>query len=124
METLFQDIRYAVRILLKNRSFTAVAVVALALGIGANSAIFSVVNSVVLRPLPYRDSDGLVAIWSSLPQPGLEKILVSAPELADFREHELHSRSAHTRNRDTHGSWREGFQCVPVDSGPSVGACG
>ena len=86
METLLQDIRYGVRILLKNRSFTAVAVVALALGIGANCAIFSVVNSVVLRPLPYKDSDRLVTIWSSLLQPGLEKIVVSAPELADFRE--------------------------------------
>ena len=86
METLVHDIRYGIRVLLKNRSFTAVAVVALALGIGANSAIFSVVNSVVLRPLPYKDSDRLVTIWSSLLQPGLEKIVVSAPELADFRE--------------------------------------
>ena len=86
MDPLLQDIRYGVRVLLKNRSFTAVAVFALALGIGANSAIFSVVNSVVLRPLPYKDSDRLVTIYSSLLQPGLEKIVVSAPELADFRE--------------------------------------
>ena len=86
MESLFQDARYGVRLLLKNRSFTAVAIVALALGIGANSAIFSVVNSVVLRALPYRDSDRLVAIWSNLHQPGLEKIVVSAPELVDFKE--------------------------------------
>jgi len=86
MNQFFFDIRYGVRVLLKNRSFTAVAVFALALGIGANSAIFSVVNSVVLRPLPYKDSDRLVTIWSNLLQPGLEKIVVSAPELADFRE--------------------------------------
>ena len=86
MDSFLQDIRYGVRVLLKNRSFTAVAVFALALGIGANSAIFSVVNSVVLRPLPYKDSDRLVTIYSSLLQPGLEKIVVSAPELADFRE--------------------------------------
>jgi putative ABC transport system permease protein len=86
MDSLLQDIRYGVRVLLKNRSFTAVAVFALALGIGANSAIFSVVNSVVLRPLPYKDSERLVTIYSSLLQPGLEKIVVSAPELADFRE--------------------------------------
>ena len=86
MDSFLQDIRYGVRVLLKNRSFAAVAVFALALGIGANSAIFSVVNSVVLRPLPYKDSDRLVTIYSSLLQPGLEKIVVSAPELADFRE--------------------------------------
>ncbi|HKA22286.1 MAG TPA: ABC transporter permease [Blastocatellia bacterium] len=86
MDSLFQDIKYGVRKLLKDRSFTAVAVFALSLGIGANSAIFSVVNSVVLRPLPYKDSDRLVTIYSSLRQTGLEKIVVSAPELADFRE--------------------------------------
>jgi putative ABC transport system permease protein len=86
MESLFQDIQYGIRVLLKNRSFTVVAVVALALGIGANSAIFSVVNSVVLSPLPYKDSDRLVTIWTNLKQPGLEKIVVSAPELEDFRE--------------------------------------
>jgi putative ABC transport system permease protein len=86
METFLHDIRYGVRVLLKNRSFTAVAIFALALGIGANSAIFSVVNSVVLRPLPYKDSDRLVTIWTNLLQPGLEKIVVSAPELSDFRE--------------------------------------
>jgi putative ABC transport system permease protein len=86
MDSLLQDIKYGVRVLLKNRSFTAVAVFALSLGIGANSAIFSVVNSIVLRPLPYKDSDRLVTIYSSLRQPGLEKIVVSAPELADFRE--------------------------------------
>lgn len=86
MDSLLQDIRYGVRKLIKDRSFTAVAVFTLSLGIGANSAIFSVVNSVVLRPLPYKDSDRLVTIYSSLRQPGLEKIVVSAPELADFRE--------------------------------------
>src|SRR5262245_21381632 len=86
MDSLFQDIRYGVRKLLKDRSFTAVAVFTLSLRVGPSSAIFSVVNSVVLRPLPYKDSDRLVTIYSSLRQPGLEKIVVSAPELADFRE--------------------------------------
>ena len=62
-ETLAQDVRYGVRMLLKHKAFTLVAVITLALGIGANSAIFSVVNELLLRPLPYSDPDRLVMLW-------------------------------------------------------------
>src|SRR6185369_14262735 len=62
MQSILQDVRYGLRVLRRNFGLSAVAVIALALGIGANTAIFSVVNAVLLRPLPYRDAERIVAI--------------------------------------------------------------
>src|SRR5690242_3504190 len=66
-ETVAQDIRYGVRMLVKHKAFTSIAVLTLALGIGANTAIFSVVNELLLQPLPYRDAERVVTVWEVTP---------------------------------------------------------
>ena len=86
METLLQDLRYGARMLLKKPGFTLVAVVTLALGIGANTAIFSFVNAVVLRPLPYRAPGELVNVWESEPGRGIPQSTVSYADFLDWRE--------------------------------------
>jgi putative ABC transport system permease protein len=83
METLFRDIRYGFRSLLKRPAFTAIALVALALGIGANTAIFSLINAVVLQPLPYTEPDQLVWVWGNFP--GGNRASVSPADYLDFR---------------------------------------
>ena len=85
METLLKDITYGLRSLLKRRGFTAVAVITLALGIGANSAIFSVVNAVLLRPLPYPESERLVQFDGVNPHAGITQSNMSVPDFADWQ---------------------------------------
>jgi putative ABC transport system permease protein len=84
METFWRDIRYSVRLLFKNRTVTLVALVALALGIGANTAIFSVINAVLLKGLPYKDADQLVVIWEKLKQ--VDQVELSPGDFAAYSE--------------------------------------
>ncbi|NTX58279.1 ABC transporter permease [Myxococcus sp. CA039A] len=84
METFIQDLRYALRTLGKSPGFTLVAVLALALGIGANSAVFSVVNGVLLRPPPFAEPERLVHVWGNYARSDLKDIWVSVPEYRDY----------------------------------------
>jgi len=99
--TVWQDFRYGVRWLRRSPGFTAVAVLTIALGVGANTAIFSVVNAALLRPLPYNDPSGLVLLWGADRATGAERGQVSATDAADWR--------AQARSFEavaTYGDWR------------------
>jgi predicted permease len=86
LEETLQDVRYGFRTLLKSPGFAAVAILTLALGLGANTAIFSVINAVLLRPLPYENGDRLVLIRQSAPLVDQQDVGVSIKELYDYRE--------------------------------------
>jgi putative ABC transport system permease protein len=85
MGALLQDVRYGLRMLVRKPGFTIVAVLTLALGVGANTAIFSIVNAVLLRSLPYRDPDRLVRIFFNEPGVGLRDVSFSKPEMDDLQ---------------------------------------
>ena len=100
MDTLRKDLLYAFRSLRKSPGYTAVTVLTLALGIGANTAIFSVINGVLLKPLPYPASERLLFITSQFPALGFDQFWISAPEFVEFRER--------TRSFQDVGAYRAG----------------
>ena len=85
LPTLLQDARYAVRVLLRTPFFTTTALLTLAVGIGATTAIFSVVNSVLLRTLPYPNADRIVVFYDSYPLTDLKQAATAPEEFADVR---------------------------------------
>ena len=92
MHTLLQDLRYGLRVMGKSPGFTAVALIVLALGIGGNTAIFSIVNGVLLQPLPYPQADQLVFIRSAEPSRGIPPVVASYADYLDWKQ-EAHSFS-------------------------------
>ncbi|MDX6304938.1 MAG: hypothetical protein QOI77_1907, partial [Blastocatellia bacterium] len=110
MEIFWQDLRYALRMLRKNWGFTAVAVITLGLGIGANTSIFSVVNGVLLRPLPYREPQRLVRIYSEFPTMKLQKFWLSPPEFLDIQKE--------AKSWEAIGAWAPGGQNIGTAGEP------
>jgi putative ABC transport system permease protein len=108
IETLRQDLRFGARTLLRNPGFATVAVVTLALGIGANAAIFSVVNAVLLRPLPWAEPDRAVMIWSKWT--AFDKTWVATGEVVDYRKR--------SRTLQEVGAWGEGQVNLTGDGEP------
>ncbi|HEX6938138.1 MAG TPA: ABC transporter permease [Longimicrobiales bacterium] len=86
MDVLLQDLRFAFRTLVKSPGFAAAAVLTLALGIGANTAILSLVYGVVMRPLPFPEADEMTTVWMSNPRQGIDRDVTSYPNFLDWRE--------------------------------------
>ena len=86
MRPLWQDVHYGIRMLRKNFAFTLIAIIALALGVGANASIFSVVNAVLLRPLPFAEADQLVMVWERRPRQNRESNPVAPADFLDWHQ--------------------------------------
>ena len=120
MRILFQDIRFGIRMLMRNPGFTLTAVLCLVLGIGANTAIFSIVNGVVLRPLPYKDADELVMIWGANQKLGINKMHVSGLDFVEWQTRQTSfEHIAAFRTHDFSVKHREGSTSI---SGARVSA--
>ena len=100
METLLQDLRYGVRMLRKSPMVTLVAVISLALGIGANTVIFSVINAILLKSLPFHDPERIVLVWGHVPAEGKDRSQVSATDVDDWRQ-----QNAVFEDVTTYGNW-------------------
>src|SRR5436309_15977219 len=85
-EPMHKDLLYGARLLLKTPALTALAVLSLAIGIGANTAIFSVIDATLLHPVPYPEPDRLVMVWSQVPRLKLDEFAISVPDFADWRK--------------------------------------
>jgi putative ABC transport system permease protein len=114
LETVFQDLQHGARLLRKNPGFTTAAVLTLALGIGANTAIFSVINAVLLRPLPYKDPGKLVMLWERNPRRGFEQEPVTPPDLADWQE------QCHVFDQMAYWSGQAEYNLADVDGAEKV----
>ncbi|MGB6482474.1 MAG: ABC transporter permease [Candidatus Acidiferrales bacterium] len=112
LQDLAQDVRYGLRMLRKSPGFTIVAVLTLALGIGANTAIFSVVDALLLRPLPYRNSNQLVMVWESNAQLETTRNVVSPPDFLDWQ--------AQNHAFDSMAYFGDGHANLTGSSGPQV----
>ena len=123
-----QDLRYAARVLRKNPGFSVVAILTLALGIGATTAIFSVVNAVMLRPLPFVTADRLVRIWESDMPRGRPEFSVSQPNFLDFRaQNHSFDKMAATSGLNLTMATADGVEpviarAVSIDFLPALGA--
>lgn len=107
LEDLKRDIAYGLRTFMRAPGFTAVAVLTLALGIGANTAIFSIVNAVLLQPLPYRDPNTLAAVWNSNPRnPNASRLFLSYSDFQDFKSH------SHSFDQLAAATWFTGDQLM------------
>ena len=109
-DTLRQDLVYAFRVLRRNRGFTATAVLTFALGIGANSAIFSIVNAVLIRPLPFPDPSKLVMVFAAGPRSSVEYEKISYPGFVDWQE----------RNRSFESMAAFANRLLPIDVGDEM----